>query len=518
MDDLCYPHDHVASWISQRVYDWRIHPYPAGHALRCLYCGRTLLYIVEIMRFTRFFCLSIFIAIVTTVCGCATLPDVSEILEDVPAGEKPPEIVSAKGPLPQAQSKAIIRKIKRFSGVSDIVERQTLALQAVSGRPLVSGNKVTLLVDGPATYAAMLKAIDGAKHSIDFETFIFEDDEIGQRFADALLKKRAEDVQVNIIYDSIGSKKAASTFFQGLRDGGINVLEFNPANPFLAIVGKSHMAERDHRKILVVDGSIAFTGGVNISHVYSGPSGISRQDEKEEKRKKEAAESWRDTHMRVEGPAVSEFQQLFLETWRDKKGPQLEEKDYFPQLKKQGNELVQVVGSTPGQENRITYVMYVAAFLNAQKSIHLTTPYFVPDGQTVSAVIDAAKRGLDVKIIMPEESDSRLAVSAGRYYYSKLLEAGVKLYERQHVMIHAKTCVVDGVWSTVGSTNMDLWSFLHNNEVNAIIIGADFASEMEALFESDLKQSKEVVLDEWRKRPLFPRIGEWFAHLFRHYL
>ncbi|HSB30148.1 MAG TPA: phospholipase D-like domain-containing protein, partial [Candidatus Sulfobium mesophilum] len=206
------------------------------------------------------------------------------------------------------------------------------------------------------------------------------------------------------------------------------------------------------------------------------------------------------------------------ETWRDKKGPQLEEKDYFPQLKKQGNELVQVVGSTPGQENRITYVMYVAAFLNAQKSIHLTTPYFVPDGQTVSAVIDAAKRGLDVKIILPEESDSKLTLSAGHYYYSTLLKAGVKLYERQHVMIHAKTCVVDGVWSTVGSTNMDLWSFLHNNEVNAIIIGSDFASEMETLFENDLKESKEVVIDEWRKRPLFPRIGEWFAHLFRHYL
>ncbi len=483
-----------------------------------LYRGHKLLYIVDMMTIIKFFCLSAIIAVAFVVSGCATLPDVSDILEDVPADGKPPEIVSTKGSLPQAQSKAIIKRIKRFSGVSDIVERQTLALQAVSGRPLVSGNKVTLLVDGPATYGAMLKAIDGAKHNIDFETFIFEDDEVGRRFADALLKKEAEGVQVNIIYDSVGSKNTAPAFFQHLRDGGINVLEFNPVNPLLVPVGKSHLTQRDHRKIIVVDGSIAFTGGVNISHVYSGPSGISRGDEREEKRKKEAAESWRDTHVRIEGPAVSELQQLFLETWRDKKGPQLQEKDYFPQLKKQGNELVQVVGSTPGQENRITFVMYVAAFLNAQRSIHLTTPYFVPDGQTVSALIDAAKRGLDVKIIVPEESDSRLAVSAGHYYYSKLLKAGVKLYERKHVMIHAKTCIVDGVWSTVGSTNMDLWSFLHNNEVNAIIIGTEFASEMEALFESDLKQSKEIVLDEWRQRPLFPRIGEWFAHLFRHYL
>ncbi len=470
------------------------------------------------MRFTKFFCLLIII-IVSMVCGCATLPNVSEIMEDVPAGEKPPEIVSTKGPLPQAESKAIIKKIKRFSGVSDIVERQTLALQAVSGQPLVSGNKVTLLVDGPATYTSMLKAINDAKHNINLETFIYEDDEMGQRFAEAFLRKRVEGVQVNIIYDSVGSKNTPTAFFQRLRDNGINVIEFNPVNAIQALEGESKFTQRDHRKILVVDGSIAFTGGVNISHVYSGsPSGMSGKHEQEELKTEGVGETWRDTHVRIEGPAVSEFQQLFLETWKDKKGAQLQEEDHSPRLKKQGNELVQVVGSTPGEQNRITFVMYVAAFLNAQRSIHLNTPYFVPDGQTVSALIDAAKRGLDVKIILPEVSDSKLALSAGHYYYSDLLKAGVKLYERQYVMIHSKTCVVDGIWSTVGSTNMDLWSFLHNNEVNAIIIGSDFASEMEALFVSDLKQSKEVVLDEWQKRPLFPRIGEWFAHLFRHYL
>ncbi len=477
------------------------------------------MYIVGEMRFTKFFFLFVFVIIASTLCGCATLPDVSEILEDVPAGGKPPEIVSTKGPLPQAESKAIITKIKRFSGVSDIVERQTLALQAVSGRPLVSGNKVALLVDGPVTYAAMLKAIEAAKNNIDFETFIFEEDEVGQRFAEAFLKKQAEGVQVNIVYDSVGSSNTSLMFFQQLRDNGINVLAFNPINPLRALVGKWHLAQRDHRKILVVDGSIAFTGGVNISHVYSGgPSGISLGHEKEEMNKRETEEPWRDTHVRIEGPAVAEFQELFLETWKDKKGPQLQEKNYFPKLKNAGNDLVQVVGSTPGEMNRITFIMYVAAFLNAQQSIHLTTPYFVPDKQTISALIDAAKRGLDVKIILPEASDSKLAIYAGHYYYSNLLKAGVKLYERQHAMIHAKTCVVDGVWSTIGSTNMDLWSFLRNNEVNAIIIGNDFASEMEALFVSDLRQSKEVTLDEWRKRPLFPRIGEWFVHLFRRYL
>jgi cardiolipin synthase len=458
------------------------------------------------MRYMRSFRLMAIIILVGAVLGCASLPDVSQIVEDVPAGGKPPTIVGAKGLLPQSEARKIVNKIKRFSGVSDIVERQTLALQAVSGKSLISGNKVTLLIDGPATYAEMLKAIDAAKHNINFETFIFEDDEVGQRFEAAFLAKEAEGVQVNIIYDALGSRHTPLTFFQGMRDNGINVLEFNPVNPFLLIVGKLHLFRRDHRKILVVDGSTAFTGGVNISQVYSGASG------------RETEGPWRDTHIRIEGPAVAEFQNLFFETWTDKKGSQLRGTDYFPLLKNKGSDLVQVVGSTPGEENRITFFMYVAAFLNAQRSIYLTTPYFVPDGQTVTALMDAAKRGLDVKIILPKTSDSKLALYAGHYYYSDLLRAGVKIYERHHVMIHAKTCVVDDVWSTVGSTNMDLWSFLHNNEVNAVIIGEDFASEMEGLFVSDLGQSKEVSLDEWRKRPLFPRIGEWFAHLFRRYL
>lgn len=435
------------------------------------------------------------------------------------AGERPPEIVGAKGALSEQSSKKIIKKIKRFSGVSDIIEKQTLALEDVSGRPLVAGNKVTLLIDGPATYAAMLKAVREAKNNINIETFIFEDDEVGRLFAGEFLKKQAEGVQVNIIYDSMGSKNTPLAFFQRLRDNGINVLEFNPVNPLLTLVGKSHLAQRDHRKILVVDGSIAFTGGVNISHVYtSSLSGIAGEHKKEEMKKRETAEPWRDTHVQIEGPAAAEFQKLFLETWKDKKGTELQDKDYLPQLKPKGRDLVQVIGSTPGELNRITFIMYVAAFVNAQRSIHLTTPYFVPDRQAMSALIDAARRGLDVKIILPEISDSSLALYAGHYQYSNLLKAGVKLYERQHAMIHARTSVVDGVWSTVGSTNMDLWSFLHNNEVNAVIIGGDFASEMEALFERDLEQSKEVVLDEWGRRPLFPRIREWFSHLFRRYL
>lgn len=472
-----------------------------------------------IKRFRTVLLISFFSIAACIVCGCATLPNVSEIMEEAPAGERSPEIVGSKGTLPEQTSRKIIKKIKRFSGVTDIIEKQTLALEDVSGRPLVAGNKVTLLVDGPETYDAMLKAVRAAKNNINLETFIFEADGVGRLFAEEFLNKQAEGVQVNIIYDSAGSITTPSAFFQHLRDGGINVLGFNPVNPFMALLGEQYLAHRDHRKVLVVDGLIAFTGGVNISHEYSSSlSGTVGEDEKGEQEERESREPWRDTHVMIEGPAVAEFQKLFLETWKDQKGPELQEKDYFPRLTPKGRDLVQVIASAPGELNRVTFIMYVASFLNAQRSIHLTTPYFVPDEQVMTALIDAALRGVDVKIILPEMSDSRLALYAGHYRYSNLLEAGVRLYERRKPMLHAKTSVVDGIWSTVGSTNMDRWSFLHNNEVNAVIIGSDFASETEALFERDLEQSREVFLEEWRSRPLLPRIMEWFAHIFRRYL
>jgi cardiolipin synthase len=199
------------------------------------------------------------------------------------------------------------------------------------------------------------------------------------------------------------------------------------------------------------------------------------------------------------------------------KGPESDRK-YFPTLKREGKDLVRVVGSTPGTENRITYMMYVSAFTYAENFIHLTTPYFAPDNQTMDALTRAAGRGVDVRIVLPGESDSVLLYYAGRSHYTHLLESGVKLYERRNSMLHAKTAVIDNIWSTVGSTNMDLTSFLNNDEVNAIILGRDFAAEMEALFEEDLRQSHQILLGEWKKRPLWGRFKEWFIKLFGYWL
>jgi len=401
-------------------------------------------------------------------------------------------------------------RLERSVDPTDILERYTAVVESVTESPLTKGNKVTLLANGQAAYAAMFKAIQNAKDHINLETFIIEDDEVGRKFADLLLQKQAEGVQVNLIYDSIGSYSTPTAFFQRLRDAGIQVVEFNPINPFKAH-GHWLLAYPDHRKILIIDGKVAITGGINISSVYSSRLSGRRQVEG-------APLPWRDTDVQIEGPAVAEFQKFFLDTWQQQKGPELSGRNYFPDLKEEGNALVRVVGSTPGQSNRITFIVYVSAITFAEHSVHLTNAYFIPDDQILDAFTDAAGRGVDVKIIVPSITDSKMALYAAQYNYSELLKSGVKIYERRNALLHAKTAVIDEVWSTVGSTNMDFWSFLSDDEVNAVVLSHEFAIEMEKMFARDLAESDQIQWEEWKKRPLFSRIGEWFAHLFVHWL
>jgi cardiolipin synthase len=356
----------------------------------------------------------------------------------------------------------------------------------------------------------MFKAIQNAKDHINLESYIIEDDETGRKFADLLLQKQAEGIHVSLIYDSVGSINTPVSFFQRLRDGGIQVVGFNPINP---LKGREHwgLTHRDHRKILIVDGKIAIIGGINISNVYSSSPLERTQNERTPIR-------WRDTDIQIEGPAVAEFQKLFLDTWLKQKGAKLSERNYFPHLKEKGNALVRVVGSAPGETNRIPFIMYVSAIAFAEYSIHMTNSYFIPDGQVAKALADAAGRGVDVKIILPGITDSQLALYAQRYYYSELLKSGVKLYEHSTSLLHAKTAVVDKVWSTVGSTNMDYLSLLSNDEVNAVILSHEFAVEMEKMFLRDIANSMQIQWDEWGKRPLLQRFREWITHLFSRWM
>ncbi|MFH1976073.1 MAG: cardiolipin synthase [Pseudomonadota bacterium] len=465
----------------------------------------------EIRFNVSFFLFFLFASILlSTSVGCATLPNVSETIDAAPTTQEPRQIDSGKGLLSPKQSKAIMKRLKRSVDPTDILERHTAVIESVTESPLTKGNKVALLADGQATYAAMFKAMQTAKDHINVESYIIEDDDTGRQFADLLLQKQAKGVQVNVIYDSMGSMNTPASFFQRLRDGGIQVVEFNPVNP-LEARGKWGLTHRDHRKILIADGKIAIIGGINISEVYSSSPFRWKQNEK-------APIHWRDTDIQIEGPAVAEFQKLFFDTWQKQKGPELSERNYFPDLKEGGNALVRVIGSTPGETNRIPFIMYVSAITFAEYSIHMTNSYFIPDDQIIKALTDAAERGLDVKIILPGITDSRLVLYAQRSYYYALLKSGVKLYEHSTSLLHAKTAVVDKVWSTVGSTNMDYLSLLSNDEVNAIILSHAFADEMEKMFVRDISNSRQIHLDEWEKRPLFQRIREWFASIFSKWM
>lgn len=446
--------------------------------------------------------------------ACAALPEVYPLPRFAPVRE--PTIVAAGGPLADSRERALLDRIEEKAGPTGILEKHIAAEEAISGRPLVAGNKVVLLDDGPATMRAMMAAIGAARHHVNLETYIFEADEVGQALADLLIRKRAAGVAVNLIYDSVGSFGTPSAFFERMRAAGIRVLEFNPVNPARA-EDEWDLNQRDHRKILVVDGRIAFTGGVNISKVYGKSSFLQRKHRAAPPRDaKEAA--WRDTHMQIEGPVVAEFQKLFLDTWRRKTGQALPDAGFFPPPKPAGNALVRAIGSTPDDAGFTVYKTYLSAFAHADRSIHLTTAYFAPDRQTLQAMIDAARRGVDVRIVCPSFSDVGLMLYAGRSYYDELLAAGIKVYERKSAMLHAKTAVIDGVWSTIGSTNVDIRSFLHNDEVNAVVLGTEFAQRMEMLFQRDLRESVEVTAEQWSRRGLGSRLREWAVRLFGYWL
>ncbi len=275
--------------------------------------------------------------------------------------------------------------------------------------------------------------------------------------------------------------------------------------------GKWGLTHRDHRKILIADGKIAIIGGINISKVYSSTPFKRKKIEK-------ALIHWRDTDIQIESPAVAEFQKLFLDTWQKQKGPELSKRNYFPDLKEEGNALVRVIVSTPGETNRTPFIMHVSAITFAEHSIHMTNSYFIPDDQILKAIADAVGRGIDIKIILPGITDSQLALYAQRYHYSQLLKSGVKLYEHHTSLLHAKTAVVDNVWSTVDSTNMDYLSLLNNDEVNAVILSHEFAVEMEKIFFGDLADSIQIQWDEWKSRPLLPKVREWFVNIISNWL
>jgi len=451
--------------------------------------------------------------------GCAGLPDTQALIERHQG--QTARFENARGALSKQRSAQVLAGLQRQSGDIDILEKQIALEQSISGSPLVVGNKVSLLQDGTLTYAAMFEAIRGARDHINLESYIIEDDAVGAQFADLLLAQQARGVQVNVVYDSVGALATPRAFFDRLRAGGIAVLEFNPVNP-LEAREEWLLNNRDHRKLLVVDGRTVFLGGINISSVYASGSVVRRPGKKPVAAGATAdvpgAPVWRDTHLRIDGPVVAEFQRLFVQTWTKQRGPPLADRDYFPSQQPQGAEIVRAIGSSPDDPFSLMYLTLVSAIGNAQQQVFLTQAYFVPDPQLVEALLEASGRGVDVRLVLPSFSDSELVFHAGRSHYQRLLEGGVKLYERSGALLHAKTAVIDGVWSTVGSTNLDWRSFLDNDEVNAVVLGRGFAQQMRDAFERDLKASKAIERAAWEARPLEFRVKEWLARMWERLL
>lgn len=446
--------------------------------------------------------------------GCSSLP---RIVPDLSRSVRAPvQLEGARGPLSAAQSKAVLAGLSSRSPETDIFTRHLALEEAIVGSPLTTGNQVQLLQDGPATYQSMYAAIAAAEDHINIEAYIFDDDEVGQRFAQALIAKQAQGVQVNLLRDSAGTFGTPEAFFDRLKASGIRVHEFNPMNP-LAARESWQWNQRNHRKLVIADGRTAFLGGINISSVYSGGS-FKVGSRGAPKNAAGDDPIWRDTHLRLQGPVVAELQRLFIDDWAKQKGPELASKNYFPPPGSAGKEVVRAIGSGPDEAFSQIYATLLSAIGSAETSVCITNAYFVPDPQLLAALEAAAQRGVAVTLILPSRTDSWLVFHAGRRSYERLLRAGVKIFERQGVLLHAKTALIDGVWATVGSTNLDWRSFLHNHELNAVVLGTEFGRQVQAMFDKDLAASEEISLEAWQQRAIDVRLKELIARVWEYWL
>lgn len=439
------------------------------------------------------------IVLLLLLAGCKSLPAIDT---GEPAPARDVRVVTSNGAVVRRSSAGLAA-----AAPGTLLRHHLDFMETQGGPPLVAGNQARLLIDGPAAYHAMFQALEGATNHINIEVYIFQDDAVGRDLAELLERKQRAGVQVNLIYDSVGCISTPRALFDRLRASGVQVREFNPVGP-----GVFDLNHRDHRKITVVDGLVAYTGGINFSGVYARGSSAPRID------RDRTTEGWRDTQIEVRGPAVAEFQRLFLDTWHKLDGTDAAAVNYFPEAPAQGDKLVRVIGSAPGDKVNLIYVDLLSAIVHARRSIHITMAYFGPDRRTIKELARAARRGVDVTLILPGLSDWRVVLDAGRSHYGELLRAGVKIYERPDALLHAKSVVIDGVWSTIGSSNMDLRSFLHNNEVNAVVLGEEFGRQMEAMFAQDMEEAEHITPQAWKQRPSAQKMREWFSRWWAYWL
>lgn len=400
-------------------------------------------------------------------------------------------------PLPMVRRKVPMRYHMRHQfGVRDMAFLQTM--HALTGSPMAEGNRVEVLKNGVRIFPSMLDAIRRAKKTINVEFYIYWDGEVGRTFAQALAERARAGVTVNVILDAVGSAPMSQDLIDFMQRNGINVEWYHPLRWYTL----SRVNHRTHRKLLVIDGEIGFSGGVGIADVWQGDA--------------DAKDHWRETVVRIEGPVVTQMQFAFMDNWVKSRGELLTGLDYFPKLAPRGDCLTQVLKSSPSEGSSAVKLMFIVSIVSAQKSIYINSAYFVPDTDTIRALEGAVRRGVDVRVIVPGEyTDVPIVRQAGRLFYATLMKRGIRIFEYLPTMMHAKTMVVDGVWTTIGSSNFDDRSFRLNDEVNVNVFDTGIAAQMETMFFEDLARSEEITPRRWLRRSWMDRVKERVAGWFK---
>ena len=368
------------------------------------------------------------------------------------------------------------------------------------GPPLVAGNAVTTLVNGDQIFPPMLEAIRAAKRTIDFETYIYWRGEIGQKFTDALSERASNGVEVHVILDVVGSDKIDKQYVKRMRDAGAKVVEFHHLKLY-DWTSAQKLNNRTHRKLLIVDGEVGFTGGVGIADEWAGNA--------------DSPKHYRDTHYQLQGSVVAQLQAAFADNWMGSTGEVIHGDAYFPELHDSGKLRAQVFKSSPQGGSESMELLYLLSMAAAEKNIRLGSAYFVPDDLTIRTLIDATKRGVSVQIIVPGKLiDEKVVRPASRARWGELLKAGVEIYEYQPTMYHSKQMIVDDAWVSIGSANLDNRSFRLNAEANLNVMDRDFAQEQIRVFEDDLAQCKQITYEQWQHRPANEKMFESFAAVF----
>jgi len=372
-------------------------------------------------------------------------------------------------------------------------------IEAHTDAPIVSGNRIEVLLNGDETFPVMLREIRGAKSTITFAQYLYEDGSIARELAQAFAERCRAGVEADILLDRHGSGKVPSDIIATMKDAGCHVEYFRrvEADGIIFPWKLLRYNYRSHRRVLVIDGQIGFTGGYGISEAWTGNGRM--------------PEHWRDTNARIEGPVVRFLQAAFAESWLETTGIAIGGDGYFPRIELSGNLPAQVVKSSPTGGSLQNYMLFLLSINSAKKSILITNPYFIPDDVMTEALVKAATRGVRVVVLLPGEIDSQLTYSTSRSHYGPLLLGGVQVFEYKASLMHAKTIVVDGVWSTIGSTNFDNRSFALNQEINLTVYDSGIAHRLEEIFQEDLKYSQQITYEQWRSRSIFERFVEFFA-------